>query len=100
MHSVQVPIESPDSPGIGRLVKLNGPEPDGNVLTGNAVTVTLLCDSVPLSTERNAWLPEMLSWTRDASLRVPTVRLVHTVPLSAVARLGVAEPVQCAAGQP
>lgn len=39
MHSVQVPAESPDSPGTARLVKLKLQAPAGNVPVGNAVTV-------------------------------------------------------------
>jgi hypothetical protein len=95
MHSVQVPAESPDSPGTARLVKLKLQAPLGNVPVGNAATVVPLCASVPLRTEQKSWRPAMSSLASDESSPVvDTVRLVHTCPLSTVAMFGVAEPDQ------
>src|SRR3954447_3480077 len=95
MHSVHVPDASPVKPGSERLVKLNVPLPVGNVPTGNAATVVPLCASVPRRIDRKAWLPEISSLaTVESPPLVPTVRLVHAVPLSIVGRFGVAEPDQ------
>src|ERR1043165_4033032 len=94
MHNVHAPAASPDSPGTERLVKLNVPLPFGNVLTGNAATVVPLCASVPRRIERKSWRPEMSSLAAVESPVVATLRLVHAVPLSIVARFGLAEPDQ------
>src|SRR5262245_16625851 len=95
MHSVQVPVALPEIPATDRFVKLNVPEPVGNVPVGNAVTVAPLCASVPRRIDRNACVPGMSSLTSDASPACVTVRLVHAEPLSIVGRFGVAEPDQC-----
>ena len=68
----------------------------GTVPVGNASTVVPLWASVPRRIEQKSWRPEMLSLASDESLPGVdgTVRLVHAVPLSIVARFGVAEPDQ------
>ena len=95
IHIVHVPDGFPVNPSTARFMRLYVMSPTGNVPTGNALTVTPLCSSVPRRIERYEWLPAISSLVADESLPITvTVRLVHAVPSSIVGRVGVAEPDQ------